>query len=313
MELSTVHGILLVDKPAGPTSHDVVLRVRRALGTPSAGHTGTLDPAATGLLAVCLGDALKVQRWLVDGDKAYEATVAFGAATDTEDAAGQVTERGDASGLTEAAVRAALPDLTGPLRQVPPMYSAIRVGGRRLHEAARAGEAVDREPRDVVVHALTLHHLEAPRPDGLRLARLDVRCGKGTYVRTLAADLGAAVGVPAHLAALRRTETGGFGLERAVTLDEAEALAAGGPAGRAALLGRVVPLADALPFPAVEVDLPRARAVAMGKRITAPGPDGLRRVIGPGRRLLAVAELRGGLLRLVRVMVTPADLPAGGR
>lgn len=304
-----VHGVLLVDKPAGPTSHDVVLRVRRALGTQGAGHTGTLDPAATGLLAVCLGDALKLQRWLAEGDKAYQATVAFGAATDTEDATGQVTERGDAAGLTEEALRAALPALTGELRQVPPMYSAVRVGGRRLHEAARAGEAVEREPRAVVVHALALLGGPGPPgPDGLRLARLDVRCGKGTYVRTLAADLGAALGVPAHLAALRRTEAGQFRVDQALPLAEVEALAAGGKAGREALLARLVPPAEALPFPALTVDAPRARAVAQGKALTAPGEDGLRRVLGPGGRLLAVSELRGGQLRPLRVMVTPADL-----
>ncbi len=303
-----IHGVLLVDKPAGPTSHDVVLRVRRALGIPSAGHTGTLDPAATGLLAVCLGDALKLQRWLADGDKAYEATVAFGAATDTEDAAGQVTEQGDASGLTEAAVRAALPALTGELRQVPPMYSAVRVGGRRLHEAARAGETVEREPRTVMVHALELHGLGPPGPGGLREARLDVRCGKGTYVRTLAVDLGAALGVPAHLAALRRTAAGPFTLDQALPLGELEALAAAGKAGREAVLARLVPPAEALPFPAVEVDAARARAVAQGKVITAAGQDGLRRVLGPGGRLLAVAELRDGQLRPLRVMLTPGDL-----
>jgi len=286
----------------------VVLRVRRALHTQGAGHTGTLDPAATGLLAVCLGDALKIQRWLAEGDKAYQATVAFGAATDTEDATGQVTGRGDPSALDEAALRAALPALTGELRQVPPMYSAVRVGGRRLHEAARAGEAVEREPRAVVVHALTLDGLDPVGPDGLRLARLSVRCGKGTYVRTLAADLGAALGVPAHLAALRRTEAGRFRVDQALPLAEVEALAARGKAGREALLARLVPPAAALPFPAVEVDAPRARAVAQGKAITAPGEDGLRRVLGPGGRLLAVSDLRAGQLRPLRVMVTPAEL-----
>ncbi len=286
----------------------MVLRVRRALHTQGAGHTGTLDPAATGLLAVCLGDALKIQRWLAEGDKAYQATVAFGAATDTEDATGQVTGRGDPSALDEAALRAALPALTGELRQVPPMYSAVRVGGRRLHEAARAGEAVEREPRAVVVHALTLDGLDPVGPDGLRLARLSVRCGKGTYVRTLAADLGAALGVPAHLAALRRTEAGRFRVDQALPLAEVEALAARGKAGREALLARLVPPAAALPFPAVEVDAPRARAVAQGKAITAPGEDGLRRVLGPGGRLLAVSDLRAGQLRPLRVMVTPAEL-----
>jgi tRNA pseudouridine55 synthase len=298
----SIHGVLLIDKPAGPTSHDVVLRVRRALGTGSAGHTGTLDPAATGLLAVCLGDALKLQRWLADGDKAYQATVAFGAATGTEDAAGAVTERGDPSGLDEAAVRAALPALTGELDQVPPMYSAIRVGGRRLHEAARAGEAVDRAPRRVVVHALVLRGLGPVGPDGLREGWLDVRCGKGTYVRTLAADLGASLGVPAHLRALRRTEAGPFRLADAISLEEVEALAGRGQAGRQALLARLVPPAAALPFPVVVVDAPRARAVSQGKSITASGPDGLCRVIGPAGELVAVAELRGGQLRPIRVM-----------
>jgi tRNA pseudouridine55 synthase len=280
----------------------VVLRARRALGTRSAGHTGTLDPAATGLLAICVGDGLKIQRWLTEGDKAYQATVAFGAATETEDAAGAVTERGDASGLTEEAVRAALPALTGEIDQVPPMYSAIRVGGRRLHEAARAGEEVERAPRRVVVHALALQGLGAAGPDGLREARLDVRCGKGTYVRTLAADLGAALGVPAHLRALRRTEAGPFRLADAIPLEQAEALAAQGQAGREALVARLIPPAAALAFPVVEVDAPRARAVSQGKLITAAGQDGLCRVIGPAGELVAVAELRGGELRPIRVM-----------
>ena len=140
-------GVLVVDKPAGPTSFDVVRRVRRALGAAKAGHAGTLDPAATGVLAVCVEDAVKLQQWLMGGDKTYEATVAFGAATATEDAEGEVTERGDPSRLDAAAVRAALPRLTGVLDQVPPMFSAVRVGGRRLHEAARAGEEVERSPR----------------------------------------------------------------------------------------------------------------------------------------------------------------------
>jgi len=300
----TMNGVLLIDKPAGPTSHDVVLRVRRALGTAAAGHTGTLDPAATGLLSVCLGDALKLQRWLAEGDKAYEATVAFGAATETEDAQGAVTERGDPSGLDEAALRSALPALTGELAQVPPMYSAVRVGGRRLHEAARAGEEVDRAPRRVVVHALVLHDLGPVGPDGLREARLSVRCGKGTYVRTLAADLGAALGVPAHLRQLRRTEAGRFRVEEALSLAEVEALGARGAAGREALRARLVAPADALSFPVVEVDAARARAVAQGKFITAGGPDGLRRVIGPDGGLVAVAELRGGELRPIRVLAT---------
>ena len=132
-------GILVIDKPAGPTSFDVVRRIRRALGAEKTGHAGTLDPAATGVLAVCVDDAVKLQQWLADGDKAYDATVAFGAATSTEDAEGEVTVRGDATGLRADAIRAALPRFTGEIAQVPPMFSAVRVAGRRLHEAARAG------------------------------------------------------------------------------------------------------------------------------------------------------------------------------
>jgi tRNA pseudouridine55 synthase len=300
-----VHGILLVDKPAGPTSHDVVQRVKRALGVSSAGHAGTLDPAATGLLVVCVGDGLKLQRWLADGDKAYLATVAFGAATTTEDAEGEVTARGDPTALEEASLLAVLPSLTGSIEQVPPMYSAVRVGGRRLHEAARAGETVERAPRTVAVHALELVSFGSVGEDRLRPVSLEVACGKGTYVRTLAAALGEKLGVPAHLLSLRRTKASGFGIENAVSLQEAEALAAKGAAGRQALEKRLVPPAQALPFPLVELDAARARAVTQGKLITAPGQDGLRRVIGPNGALVAVAELRGGTLHPIRVMMTP--------
>jgi tRNA pseudouridine55 synthase len=307
-----MHGLLLVDKPAGPTSHEVVARLRRALGVDKAGHAGTLDPAATGLLVVCLGDAVKLQQWLADGDKAYQAVVAFGAATTTEDADGEVTARADPSGLTPAGLEAALPGLTGQIEQVPPMFSAVRVGGQRLHVAARAGQTVERAARRVVVHALELLELAPTGADGLRSARLQVRCGKGTYVRTLAASLGAAVGCPAHLRALRRTHASGHSLDRAVRLEEVEGLARGGAAGRTALEARLVPLAEALPFPVVEVDEARARALAQGKFLPVPGPEGPRCVVGPGRALVAVAELRDGLLRPLRVLQGPAGGRGGG-
>jgi tRNA pseudouridine55 synthase len=302
-------GVLVVDKPAGPTSFDVVRRVRRALGAAKAGHAGTLDPAATGVLAVCVEDAVKLQQWLMDGDKTYEATVAFGAATATEDAEGEVTERGDPSRLDGAAVRAALPRLTGALDQVPPMFSAVRVGGRRLHEAARAGEEVERAPRRVVVHALTLDALDPrPGPDGLLRARLTVRCGKGTYVRTLAADLGRALGVPAHLAALRRTASSGFAIDRAIPLEEAEALAR---QDVAALRARLVPPAEALGFlPPVSLDRAEARALSQGKlvlRSDAPAAE-LVRALGPDGGLVAVCAPTAAGLRPVRVFVTPAEL-----
>jgi tRNA pseudouridine55 synthase len=306
-------GILVIDKPSGPTSFDVVRRVRRALGADKAGHAGTLDPAATGVLAVCVDDAVKLQQWLTDGDKTYEAVVAFGASTTTEDAEGEIVERGDAAGLRAEALRAALPRLTGPLDQVPPMYSAVRVGGRRLHEAARAGEEVERAPRRVIVHALTLEGVEPAGADGLVRARLTVRCGKGTYVRTLAADLGRALGVPAHLAALRRTEASGFRVERAIALEEAEAL---GRTDRDALRARLVSPSDALGFlPAVSLDAAEARALAQGKLVRREAPEvALVRVLGPGGDLIALAAPTPAGLKPVRVLVTPAELlvaPAG--
>lgn len=303
-------GVLLVDKPKGPTSHAVVERIRRALGAAKAGHAGTLDPAATGLLVVCADDAVKVQHWLADGDKGYEATVAFGAATDTEDAEGEVVERGDPAALHPDPLSRALLGFVGEIEQLPPMYSAVRVGGRRLHEAARAGEAVERSVRRVAVHSLTLRSLEPAGADGLREARIEVHCGKGTYVRTLAADLGRALGVPAHLRALRRTFAGHFRVDGAVGLDEAEALAARDPA---ALRAKMLPLADALPFPSVTVEAEGARWVVNGRFLPAEGPEGLRRVIGPGGDLVAVAQVRRGHLRPVRVFATLASLEGTGQ
>lgn len=303
-------GVLVIDKPAGPTSFEVVRRVRRLLGEASAGHTGTLDPMATGVLAVCVGEALKLQRWLAEGDKAYQAAVAFGTATDTQDGEGRVVERGDPSGLDAALVAAALERFTGEIEQVPPMYSAVRVGGRRLHEAARGGEEVPREPRRVRVHALELSAFE-PAREGPALARLVVRCGKGTYVRTLAADLGRALGVPAHLAALRRIEAGPFAVAAAIPLAEAEALAAAG--GPQALRARLVPPAEALGFlPAARLDEAGVRDLGHGKAVALVAPEGMVRALDPGGRLVAVCRSDGRLLRPVRVL-QPEGRPAPAR
>jgi len=295
----SVSGVLVVDKPLGPTSFDVVARVKRLVRAQKAGHTGTLDPLATGVLVICLGEAVKLQQWLTDGDKAYEALVAFGAATTTEDAEGEVVERGDPGPLDEARIRAALPHFTGLLEQVPPMFSAVRVGGRRLHEAARAGEHVERMPRQVRVDAFELLELGEPA-GGLRLARLAVRCGKGTYVRTLAADLGRALGVPAHLAGLRRTAAGEFTLADAIPLDQAERLGA----VPEALAGRVLPLEEALRgWPTVLLTAGEARDLGHGKALPRPSvPAGLCGALAPHGGLLAVCEGREGTLRPLRVL-----------
>lgn len=300
-------GVLVVDKPAGPTSFEVVRRVRRALGADKAGHAGTLDPAATGVLVVCVEDAVKLQQWLADADKAYDATVAFGAATSTEDAEGEVVARGDASAVDARAILAALPRFLGEIEQVPPMYSAVRVGGRRLHEAARAGEDVPRPARRVSVRALELAACEPRGEDGLVRARVAVRCGKGTYVRTLAADLGRALGVPAHLAALRRTEASGFTVRQAIPLADAEAL---GRTDRPALRARLVAPADALGFlPAVSIDAAEARALTQGRALRREAPPGdLVRAIGPSGALVALCAPAAGGLRPVRVLAGPGDV-----
>jgi tRNA pseudouridine55 synthase len=289
-----------VDKPRGPTSFEVVQRVRRALRADKAGHTGTLDPMATGVLAVCVGDAVKVQQYFVDGDKVYEADVAFGVATDTEDAEGREVERGDPGALTAAIVEAALPRFVGEIEQVPPMYSAVRVGGRRLHEAARAGESVDRAPRRVRVHGIDLAGFEEPR-DGLARARLLVRCGKGTYVRTLAADLGRAVGVPAHLTSLRRTSASGFALSQATPLEDLLRLGAEAPDR---LAERVIPLVAALDFmPAVALSSEQARDVAHGRAVPLPSlPPDLFRAVSPEGALVAICAAGPRGAQPVRVL-----------
>jgi tRNA pseudouridine55 synthase len=309
---ASLSGVLVVDKPAGPTSFDVVSRVRRALRARKAGHAGTLDPAATGVLVVCLEEAVRLQQFLTEGEKAYLATVAFGAATDTQDAEGRVVAEGDPAGLSGDAVRAALRAFLGELDQVPPMYSAVRVGGRRLHEAARAGEEVPRQARRIRVHALELLEL-LPAEGGRRLARLSVRCGKGTYVRTLAADLGGALGVPAHLAALRRTASCGFGIEQAVPLQELEAAAREG--GPEALRSRLVPLARALgPTPRVEVSVAQAVDLVHGRWIPAGAELPLGALVGAvdGReRLVAVCRVGEGRLQPERVFLAPAAVAGG--
>lgn len=307
MPRPALSGVLVIDKPRGPTSFDVVARVRRALRAEKAGHAGTLDPAATGVLVVCLEDGVRLQQFLTEGDKAYLATVEFGAATDSEDAEGKVIAEADASALSEAEVRGALPAFVGEIEQLPPMFSAVRVGGRRLHEAARAGEELPRTPRKIRVESVQLLELGEVRA-GRRLARLEVRCGKGTYVRTLAADLGRALGVPAHLAGLRRTVSSGFTLDEAIPLETLEELTRAG--GAQEVIRRLVSPASALRglsearvTPAEAMDLAHGRSIA-----SAFQPGGLVRAVGEDGQLVAVCKTSDARLRPVRVFLTPAEL-----
>ena len=206
---ATVHGFVVVDKPVGITSHDVVARLRRRFSERRVGHSGTLDPDATGVLIVALGNATRLLQFLGDLPKTYTGEVVFGTATSTLDASGEVTATRDMSTLTIDRIREASKAFLGDIAQIPPMVSAIKVGGRRLHEIAREGGEVHREPRHVTIHRYLVGDV-VDRVDGNPVVNIEVTCSSGTYIRTLAADLGEALGGVAHLRNLRRRAIGDF-------------------------------------------------------------------------------------------------------
>lgn len=281
-----ISGLVVVDKPAGMTSHDVVARLRKIFGQRAVGHAGTLDPAATGVLLVGLGRATRLLRFLQETTKEYEGCVAFGATTDTLDAEGTVTATFDMHALSVDAVVGAVADFVGDIDQVPPMVSAIKVGGKRLHELARAGEEVERPARRVHVARF---EVTAFRGGDHPEADVSVECSSGTYIRSLAADLGSVLGGGAHLARLRRTRVGSFTLGDAHSLSTIEANS----------LGCVLtPLEAMRALERVDVDDATARRVAHGNTFAAPvllagdaGP-GPFAVVHDGA-LLAVYERRG--------------------
>ena len=278
--------VLPLDKPEGPTSHDMVAAVRRALGQRRVGHTGTLDPFASGLLLACVGKATRLAEYLSGLDKSYDAVARLGEVTDTLDREGAVVEthRGW-EGLDAPAVEAALGSLRGRLEQVPPAYSAKKIRGKAAHRLARQGEAVELAPAAVTVHAIELASLDLP------LVGFRVRCSSGTYVRALARDLGAMLGVGAHLVRLRRTSIGGFGLAGALTpdrLDDEAAVAA----------ASIEPLEALRHLPTLVADDDEAGLLSQGRPLQRfdEGLDGLVAVAHAGA-LLAVAESSGGVLR----------------
>ncbi len=207
-------GVLVIDKPAGMTSHDVVDHVRKSLRTKKVGHAGTLDPGATGLLVIGIGKATRFLAYAQSGPKRYVADARFGIATSSQDASGDVIATSDGT-VTEDHVRAALDAFAGEIRQIPPMVSAVKVGGERLYAKARRGEEIERAPRTVTIHSFELSAFDA----ATQTARFEVSCSGGTYVRTLIHDLGQAVGVGAHMTSLRRTESSGFSLADAIELE----------------------------------------------------------------------------------------------
>jgi tRNA pseudouridine55 synthase len=215
-------GALIVDKPEGPTSHDIINSIRRAAGTRRVGHIGTLDPFATGVLVVLVGQATRLSQFLTGLDKEYTAVVRLGFATDTQDRTGSPLDGVvDVSNIDESRVESVLRGFCGPQRQMPPMYSAKKVQGRRLYQSARAGIEVDREPVEITIHEIEMLHETLKRDDeGMVEFTMRVLCSSGTYVRTIANDIGERLGVGGHLSELRRVKVGQFWIEQAVTLDE---------------------------------------------------------------------------------------------
>ena len=286
-------GLLLVDKPAGMTSHDVVARARRVLSVRKVGHAGTLDPMATGLLILGVGAATRLLGYVGGHDKTYEATIRLGAATVTDDREGEVLTTASTAHLDDAAIRVALAAQTGALQQVPSSVSAVKVDGRRSYDRVRAGEAVELAPRSVTVHALELHRVVRPTPDQVDV-EITVSCTAGTYIRAIARDAGAELGVGGHLTVLRRTASGPFTLELAAPVEDAgAALLAGGGAG-------FLPLTDAATtvFPVRALTVPEARALGYGQRIQATGSPGLHAAVDPDGRLAALVEDDGATARV---------------
>ncbi len=285
---SGVSGSVIVDKPAGMTSHDVVARARRAFGTRKVGHAGTLDPDATGVLVLGVGRGTKLLTFISGLDKRYVGEVVFGTETSTLDAAGEVTATHDMTGLADDAVQAALPALTGPIEQIPPMVSAIKIDGKRLHELAREGKEVERPPRPVTIHEFAA----APTSDPL-VWSIEVHCSSGTYIRTLAADLGHHLGGGAHLRALRRTSVGPWGLDGATPLDDDGSL-------DPAALGDLATLVTHLPSTTIGPD--DALAVSHGKRLTGLPAAPHLAVFDDAGSLLAIYESDGRTARPVVVV-----------
>jgi tRNA pseudouridine55 synthase len=283
----TIHGLAVVDKPAGVTSHDVVGMLRRRLGEKRVGHAGTLDPDATGVLLVGVGNCTRLLRFLTDLGKTYTGQVVFGSTTDSLDSTGTVTGTFDMTGLTPERVRAAVDEhLVGPILQIPPMVSAVKVDGRRLHELAREGVEIEREPRPVTVYRFDVR----PTADPL-VYDVEVHCSKGTYIRTLADDLGRLCGGGAHLRGLRRTAVGGFTVAEAASPDTVELRS----------------LPEALrDYPQVTVDDATAALVRNGRVLArsvvegaggAAAGDGPWAVLSPQGELLAMYEAFGAQVK----------------
>ena len=295
-----IDGVVLLDKPAGMSSQGAVTAVKRAFNADKAGHTGTLDPMATGLLPICLGEATKYSQDLLEADKSYIAQVKFGSRTDTGDAEGQIIEELPLPAFADelaikAALDALLPKFTGPITQVPPMYSALKRDGKPLYEYARAGIELERAPREITIHAIRWTNVNWPE------ATLEVSCSKGTYIRVLAEDIGNTLGCGAHLVGLRRTEVGHLNLEQSFTMESIQQ-------GLQDSSSYILP-DDALlqTLPHLTVDEQQAKRLEMGQRVplNLPSIEALVRIYratAAPHNFIGTADWRSGVLHPKRLI-----------
>jgi len=295
-----IDGVVLLDKPAGMSSQGAVTAVKRAFNADKAGHTGTLDPMATGLLPICLGEATKYSQDLLEADKSYIAQVKFGSRTDTGDAEGQIIEELPLPTFADelaikAALDALLPKFTGPITQVPPMYSALKRDGKPLYEYARAGIELERAPREITIHAIRWTNINWPE------ATLEVSCSKGTYIRVLAEDIGNTLGCGAHLVGLRRTEVGHLNLEQSFTMESIQQ-------GLQDSSSYILPV-DALlqTLPHLTVDEQQAKRLEMGQRVplNLPSIEALVRIYratAAPHNFIGTADWRSGVLHPKRLI-----------
>ncbi len=284
-------GLVVIDKPDGMTSHDVVAKVRRILGTRKVGHAGTLDPMATGVLVLGIERATKLLGHLALDSKAYLSTIRLGSSTTTDDAEGEVLSTADASEVDEDAIRTGVAKLTGAIEQVPSSVSAVKVDGKRAYARVRAGEVVEIPARPVTVHRFDV--LAIRREEGVTELDVMVECSSGTYVRALARDLGADLGVGGHLAALRRTRVGPFDLRVAKTLEQLES---------APGLSLDLDAAVSTAFPRREIAPREAVALSHGQRLAAGGLDGTYGVFGPDGHVVALAKDEGPIAKPLVVL-----------
>ncbi len=308
-------GILLFDKPQGLSSNQALQRVRHLFAAQKAGHTGSLDPLATGLLPVCFGEATKIAGGLLGARKAYDTVARLGQVTDTDDAEGQLLRERPVPRLDIPTIDAALATLTGRIQQRPPIYSALKRGGEPLYAKARRGEVVEVKPRAVDVHAFELRSTDdliddLVGSDKPRALRLHVECGSGTYVRSLVRDLGERLGCGAHVSALRRLWVDPFRDPRMWTLEDLETLAA---RGQRSLDACLLPVEQGMvAWPGVEVSEPQARRLGHGQDLTGPfAPQGQVAIFDPGGRALGLGEIDGeGRLRPQRLFAWACAQPA---